>query len=66
MRSGADGAKELVEEVLPFAALLKYLALPDRSVRCRYVGLFIDQAVALHLQQLRQSLAAEPKGQTGS
>jgi hypothetical protein len=33
------------------------------SVEC---GLFIDQAVALHLQQLRKSLAAEPNGQTAS
>jgi hypothetical protein len=37
MRSIA-GAKELIEEVIPLAALLKHLEIPDRHVRCRFVG----------------------------
>lgn len=37
MRSTA-GAKELIEEIIPLAALLKHLEIPDRHVRCRFVG----------------------------
>jgi hypothetical protein len=37
MRSVA-GAKELIEEIIPLAALLKHLEIPDRHVRCRFVG----------------------------
>ncbi len=34
----ADGVKELIEEVMPLAALLKHLEIPGRHVRCRLVG----------------------------
>jgi hypothetical protein len=37
MRSVA-GAKELIEEIIPLAALLKHLEIPDRQVRCRGIG----------------------------
>jgi hypothetical protein len=37
MRSVA-GAKERIEEIIPLAALLKHLEIPDRHVRCRFVG----------------------------
>lgn len=33
-----DGTKELVEEVMPLAALVKHLETPGRSVSCRLVG----------------------------
>jgi hypothetical protein len=33
-----DGTKELIEEVLPLAALVKHLETPGRSVSCRHVG----------------------------
>jgi hypothetical protein len=37
MRS-VEGAKELIEEIMPLAAFLKHLEIPDRRVRCRYAG----------------------------
>ncbi len=37
MRS-TPGSKELIEEVVPLAALLKHLEVPDRHVRCRFIG----------------------------
>jgi hypothetical protein len=37
MRS-ISGAKELIEEIIPLAALLKHLEIPDRKVRCKFVG----------------------------
>jgi hypothetical protein len=37
MRS-VPGAKELIEEVVPLAALLKHLEIPGRHIRCRFVG----------------------------
>ncbi len=32
------GSKELIEEILPVATLIKHLEVPDRRVRCRFVG----------------------------
>jgi hypothetical protein len=37
MRSVA-GAKELIEEIIPLVALLIHLEIPDRHIRCRFVG----------------------------
>jgi hypothetical protein len=34
----SDGVKELVEEVMPLAALLKHLEVPGRRLRCRLVS----------------------------
>lgn len=35
-RAAGDGTKRLVEEVLPIAAFLRNLEVPDRYPRCRY------------------------------
>lgn len=37
-RSTKEGIKELVEEVIPLAALLKHLEIPNRHLRCRFIG----------------------------
>ncbi len=37
-RARKTGAKGLVEEVMPIAALLKHLENPELQVRCKYVG----------------------------
>jgi hypothetical protein len=37
-RARGPGVKELVEEVMPLAALLKHLENPELKVRCKYVG----------------------------
>lgn len=37
-RARSAGVKELVEEVMPLAALLKHLENPELHVRCKYVG----------------------------
>ena len=37
-RARKPGIKELVEEVIPLAALLKHLENPELRVRCKYVG----------------------------
>ena len=37
-RSAKAGVKDLVEEVIPLAALLKHLEIPARRLRCRYLG----------------------------
>ncbi len=34
----AEGSKELIEEILPLSAFLKYLEIPNRNVRCRFKG----------------------------
>lgn len=36
--SRAGPTKQLIEEVLPLAAFLKHIELPDQRVRCRYYG----------------------------
>lgn len=37
MRS-VPGSKQLIEEVMPLAALVKHLETPERNVRCRWIG----------------------------
>jgi hypothetical protein len=37
-RPKRSGAKKLIEEVLPLAMIVKYLDIPGRRVRCRYLG----------------------------
>jgi hypothetical protein len=37
-RRRSTGAKRLIEEVMPLAALLKHLEIPRRHIRCKYAG----------------------------
>ena len=37
-RRTVPGSKELIEEVVPIATLIKHLEVPGRNVRCKYVG----------------------------
>lgn len=37
-RPAKDGAKSLIEEVLPLAMVAKHLDIPGRRVRCKYLG----------------------------
>jgi hypothetical protein len=37
-RNKRDGSKQLIEEVLPLAMVAKYLDIPGRRVRCKYLG----------------------------
>ncbi len=37
MRRG-DGCKDLVQEVIPIAAFLKYFEIPGRNIKCKYYG----------------------------
>jgi hypothetical protein len=48
MRS-IDGAKELIEEVVPLAALLKHLEVPDRHLRCKFVGGHLDHDAQIRI-----------------
>jgi hypothetical protein len=44
-RARGAGVKELVEEVMPLAALLKHLENPELHVRCKYV---VGDATMMH------------------
>lgn len=48
-RARGSGVKELVEEVMPLAALLKHLENPELSVRCKHVGGYANHDALLKL-----------------